>query len=75
MKKTREYVICDRCKKEMEKINFGYDYKFRYELCDECYGYFKQYKEEKAELIQMINATEEKYKFGIYLPKNEGDDK
>ena len=71
MKKIREYHICDRCFKEIEKPIIEYDYQYMYELCEECDKCYKDYDKLTNELIDKIDKIRKDYKFGQYIPKNE----
>ena len=76
MKKTKEYYICDRCKKELEKDDFkdicGFEY--FYDLCKECKKEFDKYEIEVKELDKKFDDITKKYKFGKYIPKEETKD-
>jgi hypothetical protein len=73
MLKTKEYYICDRCKKEIDKdkINKRYDNMYSYELCDECSIDFDNYKLEIKRLENEYEEYGKLYKFGKYLPKDD----
>ena len=70
MKKIREYHICDRCFKEIEKPIIEYDYQYMYELCEECDKFYKDYDKLINELIDKIDKIRKDYRFGQYLPRN-----
>ena len=77
MKKTKEYYICDRCKKTIEdyseeenNVTDIYNVYF-YDLCKECMVDFNEYKAKLAGLDKTYKTLSEKYKFGRYLPREE----
>ena len=71
MLKTKEYHICDRCKKEIEKekINFAPYHRWCYELCDECNKDFLKFKNEVEDVEKYWETLEKEYQFGEYLPQ------
>jgi len=77
MKKTKEYYICDRCKKTIEdyskKENYVTDVYngYFYDLCKECMADFNEYKIKLSGLDKTYKTLSEKYKFGRYLPREE----
>lgn len=75
MKKIREYYICDRCFKEIEKPIIEYDYQYMYELCEKCSKDFKKYKDSRDYLETRFDEITKEYKFGKYLPKDDLESK
>lgn len=75
MRITKEYHICDRCKKEIkeEEINNAYYTRWYYELCNECFEKYTEFNKETNKLKKKWEKLEQKYQFGDYLPKE--DDK
>lgn len=72
MLKTKEYHICDRCKQVLEdKIEIAYDNLRMYELCNECYKDFNNFKQEVERLERDYEKIEKLYMFGKYLPKDD----
>lgn len=77
-KKTREYYICDRCKKELEK-DTRYEVgdfinAYSYDLCDNCYKEYEEYKSRVESLDKKVKEMTKLYRFGKYLPKEEPKD-
>lgn len=75
MIKTKEYYVCDRCKKEIEdysekenNVCDGYNAYF-YDLCKECKVDYEEYTRKLAGLNKTYKTLSEKYKFGKYLPR------
>lgn len=73
MLKRKEYHICDRCKKEIDKINSAFDFQYCYELCDDCMDKFKEYDKKRSSLEKAIIKLAKKYQFNKYLPKEDGN--
>ena len=72
MLKTKEYHICDRCKQVLEEnINHAYDRLAMYELCNECYKDFNNFKQKIEKLEREYEKLEKFYMFGKYLPKDD----
>lgn len=73
MKKTKEYYICDRCKKEIDenKINTKIYLNWYYQLCDDCFKKYKEFDNKIDKLKKEWEKLEKDYEFGDYLPKNE----
>lgn len=69
MLKTKNYHICDRCKKEIEEINFAPYQRYCYELCDKCNKDFLKFKSEVEDLKKYWETLEKEYQFGEYLPQ------
>ena len=72
MKKIREYYICDRCKKEIDedKINKAYYTGWYYQLCDDCFKKYKEFKDLIEKLKKKWEKLEQEYQFGKYLPED-----
>jgi len=77
MKKTREYHICDRCKKEIDKdkINYTPYEMWFYELCDKCNELFDIFIKQINKLKNEWQDLEIEYQFGTYLPKDDLENK
>ena len=76
MKKIKEYYICDRCKKELTEKDTCYEVRdfinaYNYDLCDNCYKEYEEYKSRVKDLDKEVKEMTELYKFGKYLPKEE----
>ena len=72
MKKIKEYYICDRCKKEINKPYFvcdGITY-CNYELCKDCKETYDKFIEEYQTIQNKFDELNKKYKFGKWLPKD-----
>lgn len=72
MKKIREYYICDRCKKEIDKdkINKAFYTNWYYELCDDCFEKYKELDDKLDKLKKKWEKLEKEYQFGNYLPED-----
>ena len=73
MRKTKEILICDRCKKEVYNLNDAYDSMYHYELCEECEKDFNAYKEKIKLLEEQYAQLQEEYKFGKFLLKDKNE--
>lgn len=71
MLKTKEYHICDRCKEEIEEINYAPYQQWCYELCDICYEEYQTFKRKTDELMENWTKLEKNYLFGHYLPEED----
>lgn len=69
MRKTKEVLICDRCKKEVNDLNDAYDSMYCYELCEECKKDFDEYRKKTKSLEEKFTQLQEEYKFGKFLFK------
>lgn len=72
MRKTREYYICDRCKKEIDKdkINKTFYINWYYELCDDCFEKYKEFDNKLNKIKEKWKKLEKEYQFGDYLPED-----
>lgn len=75
MKRIKEFYICDRCKKEInkEEINEIFDYGYHYELCKECKDIHVEFDKKVNSLKKKWESLEKLYKFGEYLPRENND--
>lgn len=69
MKKVKEYYVCDRCNKELEKkyVVFAFESGYRWDLCAECANIFEEYKGKCDILEEKAKKIQEEYNFGSYL--------
>ena len=71
-KKTREYYICDRCKKELTEKDTRYEVgdfinAYNYDLCDDCYKEYEEYKSRVEDLDKEVKKMTKLYRFGKYM--------
>lgn len=71
-KKTREYYICDRCKKEITEEDTRYEVgdfinACNYDLCDDCYKAYEEYKSRVEDLDKEVKEMTKTYRFGKYM--------
>ena len=67
--------ICDRCGKELkdEEINYMTDYRYCFEVCNECYEVMKPIKEKRDKdyerLVNKLNKIEADFssEFKVFL--------
>ena len=71
MRKTKEILICDRCKKEVYNLNDAYDSMYHYELCEECEKDFNAYKEKTKLLEEQYAQLQKENKFGKFMFEEE----
>ena len=71
-KKTREYYICDRCKKELPDKEARHEVwdlinAYTYDLCDDCHKEYEEYKSRVEDLDKEVKEMTKLYRFGEYM--------
>lgn len=61
----KKIIVCDRCGKELkdkDERNYMSDYRYRFEICNECYEIMKPIKEKRDKeyerLVNKLNKVE-----------------
>lgn len=77
MKKVKEYYICDRCKKELDKDELkkiGDIYNaYTYELCEQCENDYYSYDIHMKAIYENAKALTEGHNFGKYMYQEDKD--
>lgn len=71
----KKIIVCDRCSKQLNKDSKNYisSYRYKFEVCDECYEIMKPIKEKRDKkyerLVNKLNKVEADFnsEFKAYL--------